>query len=61
MRSARSVGRLAAASSDRVRAGEPVWYLVPDGVVQYVSKRNLYQHQTPDPGASASPQEDLPA
>jgi nicotinate-nucleotide adenylyltransferase len=46
---------------DRVAAGEPIWYLVPDGVVQYVSKRNLYQHQTPDPGASASPQEDLPA
>ena len=20
----------------------PIWYLVPDGVVQYVSKRNLY-------------------
>lgn len=27
---------------DRVGAGEPIWYLVPDGVVQYVSKRNLY-------------------
>ena len=27
---------------DRVAAGEPIWYLVPDGVVQYVSKRNLY-------------------
>jgi nicotinate-nucleotide adenylyltransferase len=27
---------------DRVRAGEPVWYLVPDGVVQYISKRGLY-------------------
>jgi nicotinate-nucleotide adenylyltransferase len=26
----------------RVRAGEPVWYLVPDGVVQYISKRSLY-------------------
>ena len=26
----------------RVRAGEPVWYLVSDGVVQYISKRNLY-------------------
>jgi nicotinate-nucleotide adenylyltransferase len=26
----------------RVAAGEPVWYLVPDGVVQYISKRNLY-------------------
>lgn len=26
----------------RVAAGRPVWYLVPDGVVQYISKRNLY-------------------
>jgi len=28
---------------DRVRAGEPIWYLVPDGIVQYISKRRLYQ------------------
>ena len=37
---------LAISSTDcraRVRAGNPVWYLVPDGVVQYVSKRGLYQ------------------
>src|SRR5262245_18538597 len=26
----------------RVAAGEPVWHLVPDGVVQYISKTNLY-------------------
>jgi nicotinate-nucleotide adenylyltransferase len=26
----------------RVSVGEPVWYLVPDGVVQYISKRTLY-------------------
>ena len=26
----------------RVAAGEPVWYLVPDGVVQYIAKRGLY-------------------
>jgi nicotinate-nucleotide adenylyltransferase len=26
----------------RVQAGEPVWYLVPDGVVQYIAKRGLY-------------------
>ena len=26
----------------RVSVGEPVWYLVPDGVVQYISKRGLY-------------------
>jgi len=28
---------------DRVRRGDPVWYLVPDGVVQYISKRKLYR------------------
>jgi nicotinate-nucleotide adenylyltransferase len=28
---------------DRVRAGDPIWYLVPDGIVQYISKRRLYQ------------------
>jgi nicotinate-nucleotide adenylyltransferase len=27
----------------RVADGEPVWYLVPDGVVQYIAKRHLYQ------------------
>lgn len=27
---------------NRVREGRPVWYLVPDGVVQYISKRRLY-------------------
>jgi nicotinate-nucleotide adenylyltransferase len=26
----------------RVQAGEPIWYLVPDGIVQYISKRRLY-------------------
>ncbi|HYN72736.1 MAG TPA: nicotinate-nucleotide adenylyltransferase [Nakamurella sp.] len=28
---------------DRVRSGAPVWYLVPDGVVQYIAKHRLYQ------------------
>ncbi|HLZ38060.1 MAG TPA: nicotinate-nucleotide adenylyltransferase [Mycobacteriales bacterium] len=28
---------------ERVGAGEPIWYLVPDGVVQYVAKRRLYR------------------
>jgi nicotinate-nucleotide adenylyltransferase len=28
---------------DRVGRGEPVWYLVPDGVVQYIAKRSLYR------------------
>lgn len=27
---------------DRVRDNEPVWYLVPDGVVQYINKYQLY-------------------
>jgi nicotinate-nucleotide adenylyltransferase len=37
---------LAISSTDcRRRAGNsrPIWYLVPDGVVQYVSKRRLYR------------------
>ncbi len=28
---------------ERVRGGHPIWYLVPDGVVQYISKRDLYR------------------
>ncbi len=27
----------------RARAGAPVWYLVPDGVVQYIAKNHLYR------------------
>ena len=30
------------ACRDRARSGAPVWYLVPDGVVQYISKHHLY-------------------
>jgi nicotinate-nucleotide adenylyltransferase len=26
----------------RVAKGEPIWYLVPDGIVQYIAKRGLY-------------------
>ncbi|WP_395638523.1 nicotinate-nucleotide adenylyltransferase [Pseudolysinimonas sp.] len=29
----------------RVGRGFPVWYLVPDGVVQYISKHHLYRDQ----------------
>lgn len=29
----------------RVGKGEPVWYLVPDGVVQYIGKHRLYQSE----------------
>lgn len=28
---------------ERARSGRPVWYLVPDGVVQYIAKNRLYQ------------------
>jgi nicotinate-nucleotide adenylyltransferase len=28
---------------DRVRNGRPIWYLVPDGVVQYIGKHRLYR------------------
>ncbi len=28
---------------DRVAHGNPVWYLVPDGVVQYIAKHHLYR------------------
>ena len=31
------------ACRQRVGAGHPVWYLVPDGVVQYIAKRHLYR------------------
>ncbi|MFI6508054.1 nicotinate-nucleotide adenylyltransferase [Streptosporangium sp. NPDC050855] len=37
---------LAISSSEcrtRVASGEPIWYLVPDGIVQYINKRGLYR------------------
>ena len=37
---------LAISSTDcrhRAEAGQPVWYLVPDGVVQYIAKHGLYR------------------
>ncbi|WP_373453860.1 nicotinate-nicotinamide nucleotide adenylyltransferase, partial [Streptomyces sp. 2R] len=40
------VPALAISSTDcreRVAQGEPVWYLVPDGVVRYIDKRQLYR------------------
>ena len=30
------------ACRERAGQGQPVWYLVPDGVVQYITKNNLY-------------------
>ena len=41
---------LAISSSDcreRRMQGEPIWYLVPDGVVQYISKYALYSTDPP--------------
>ena len=48
---------------ERVHAGEPIWYLVPDGVVQYISKHRLYaatapvearqHHEPPEPHRGA--------
>jgi nicotinate-nucleotide adenylyltransferase len=43
------VPALAISSTDcrsRVARGEPVWYLVPDGVVQYIAKHGLYRAPT---------------
>lgn len=40
------VPALAISSTDcrrRAASGRPIWYLVPDGVVQYVAKRRLYR------------------
>ena len=37
---------LAISSTDcreRVAHGQPIWYLVPDGIVQYIAKRGLYR------------------
>ena len=28
---------------ERVGAGQSIWYLVPDGIVQYINKRGLYR------------------
>lgn len=33
---------------DRTQRGEPVWYLVPDGVVQYIAKYHLYPQDSQD-------------
>jgi nicotinate-nucleotide adenylyltransferase len=35
----------------RVQHGEPVWYLVPDGVVQYIGKYGLYRGAVEPPAA----------
>jgi nicotinate-nucleotide adenylyltransferase len=51
------VPALAISSTDcreRVSRGMPVWYLVPDGVVQYIEKRGLY-HAAPNRAAEVLP------
>jgi nicotinate-nucleotide adenylyltransferase len=57
------VPALAISSSDcrvRVRSGAPVWYLVPDGVVQYIEKRGLYRDgpRRPSPDGVRRPEDD---
>lgn len=47
------VPALAISSSEvraRVGVGQPAWYLVPDGVVQYIAKRRLYTNGEPVSG-----------
>jgi nicotinate-nucleotide adenylyltransferase len=51
------VPAMAISSSDcraRVAGDKPVWYLVPDGVVQYIAKRRLYRSELP-PGGNVTP------
>ncbi len=46
------VPAMAISSTDcraRVQKAEPVWYLVPDGVVQYINKYRLYAGGEPAP------------
>jgi nicotinate-nucleotide adenylyltransferase len=57
---------LAISSTDcrkRAEQRRPLWYLMPDGVVQYVSKRRLYREpREGEAGATISPtQSSLPA
>ena len=47
------VPAMAISSTDcrqRVADGDPVWYLVPDGVVQYIAKHGLYRATGAGPG-----------
>jgi nicotinate-nucleotide adenylyltransferase len=42
---------LAISSTDcrnRQAGGDPIWYLVPDGVVQYINKYHLYSPDHPE-------------
>ena len=44
----------------RVQRGEPVWYLVPDGVVQYIGKYGFTDHRR-RPGLRPCPAAGRPA
>ena len=44
---------------ERVEHGKPVWYLVPDGVVQYISKYRLYRSGASEPPRDRRPLGDL--
>ena len=49
---------LAISSTDcrnRAAQSRPIWYLVPDGVVQYVAKRALYRQPTAEPTPEVNP------
>ncbi|MCA1783161.1 MAG: nicotinate-nucleotide adenylyltransferase [Dermatophilaceae bacterium] len=51
------VPAMAISSTDcrtRVADGDPVWYLVPDGVVQYINKHHLYAPGSPPREAPAN-------
>ncbi|MDR0945492.1 MAG: nicotinate-nucleotide adenylyltransferase [Bifidobacteriaceae bacterium] len=53
------VPAMAISSTDvrrRARVGRPIWYLVPDGVVQYIAKHGLYRGKGKPP-APAGPSE----
>lgn len=53
------VPAMAISSTDcrrRVSDGEPVWYLVPDGVVQYIAKHGLYRAGGPAAGMPGQPE-----
>jgi nicotinate-nucleotide adenylyltransferase len=57
------VPAMAISSTDcraRVAAAEPVWYLVPDGVVQYVNKYHLYVNPHGAPPVVHSSTQGLP-
>ena len=45
---------------DRTARGEPVWYLVPDGVVQYISKHGLYRPPADTAAGNTADSTDLP-